>query len=300
MPDDPDAERFRHGGDRRAGRERPVRRLPATRRDLRDQLPGIEPERRVTDWGRSERVEGVVDRTVYDFFYRYWFRVAVEGVENVPHDGAALLVANHSGALPSDGPMIAKAVKEEHPRPRPVHISLRAPVRRAGPGSGCCSRSWGRSRRTRRTCTACCSTSGSSCWCFPRGPAAPASRSRTAIACERSITSCVQAALRAAAPIVPVAVLGAEEALPVLARVSLLRRLTRLPRVARRAGIPAPGQVQDPFPGADPDRRSGAGAVARSRARPGARRRHPRADPGEPARDGRRAPERVARVARRR
>ena len=37
--------------------------LPAGLEDFRHQLPGLEPERRVTDWGRSERVETVVDRT---------------------------------------------------------------------------------------------------------------------------------------------------------------------------------------------------------------------------------------------
>jgi hypothetical protein len=94
------------------------------RQDLREHLPGIEPDRQVTDWGRSERVEGVLDRTVVEFFYRYWFRVSVEGVEHVPASGGALLVSNHSGALPPDAPMIAKAVKEEHTRPRPVHITV--------------------------------------------------------------------------------------------------------------------------------------------------------------------------------
>ena len=54
--------------------------------DLRRHLPGVEPERRLTDWGRSERIEGLMDRTLYDFFYRYWFRAEVEGIENVPAD----------------------------------------------------------------------------------------------------------------------------------------------------------------------------------------------------------------------
>src|SRR5436305_12012232 len=97
--------------------------LPEPRTSLSDHLPGLEPERRVTDWGRSERIEGLVDRTVYDFLYRYWFRVEVEGVENVPAEGGALLVANHAGAIPSDGAMIAKAVREEHLRARSVHIA---------------------------------------------------------------------------------------------------------------------------------------------------------------------------------
>src|SRR3954467_11269994 len=41
--------------------------LPAGRD--RELLPAIEPERRVTDWGRSERVEGFMDQTLIEFFY---------------------------------------------------------------------------------------------------------------------------------------------------------------------------------------------------------------------------------------
>ena len=64
---------------------------------MRDPLPAIEPDRRLTDWGRSELVEGALDRTLYDFFYHLWFRCEVEGVEHVPAEGGALLVSNHSG-----------------------------------------------------------------------------------------------------------------------------------------------------------------------------------------------------------
>src|SRR3954469_18517159 len=96
----------------------------ARREDLRDHLPAIEPERQVSDWGRSERVEGLIDRTVVDFLYHLWFRCEVEGIENVPSEGGALIVSNHSGALPPDAPMIVKAIKEEHARPRPVHLTV--------------------------------------------------------------------------------------------------------------------------------------------------------------------------------
>ncbi|MDP9293270.1 MAG: hypothetical protein M3O90_02420 [Actinomycetota bacterium] len=75
-------------------------RLPEPAADLRDHLPAIEPDRQVTDWGRSERVEGLLDRTLYDFLYHYWFRCEVEGIDNVPADGGVLLVSNHAGALP--------------------------------------------------------------------------------------------------------------------------------------------------------------------------------------------------------
>ena len=92
--------------------------------DHRAYLPAIEPERQVTDWGRSERVEGFFDRTIYDFLYHYWFRVEVDGIEHVPTTGGALLVSNHSGALPPDASMIAKAIQEEHPRPRKLHVTV--------------------------------------------------------------------------------------------------------------------------------------------------------------------------------
>ena len=92
--------------------------------DPRDYLPAIEPDRQVSDWGRSERIEGLVDKTLYSFLYHYWFRCEVEGIENVPAIGGALLVSNHAGALPPDASMIAKAIQEEHPRPRPLHLTV--------------------------------------------------------------------------------------------------------------------------------------------------------------------------------
>jgi 1-acyl-sn-glycerol-3-phosphate acyltransferase len=65
----------------------------------------------------------------------------------------------------------------------------------------------------------------------------------------------IQAALRARVPIVPVAVIGSEEAVPVLARVGLLRRLTRLPAVPVTPPIPLPAKFSirflEPIPTAD-------------------------------------------------
>src|SRR4030095_1287502 len=87
--------------------------------ELKKHLPGVEPERQLNDWGRSERIEGLYDRTVIDFLSRYWFRAEVEGIENVPSTGGALLVSNHGGALPPDAPLIAKAIKEAHPHRQP-------------------------------------------------------------------------------------------------------------------------------------------------------------------------------------
>ena len=96
--------------------------VPAERRA--ELMSPIEPERTLNDWGRSEGVEEFFDKTLFEFFYRYWFRVEVEGIENVPSEGGALLVSNHAGALPPDAAMIAKAIKEEHPKPRALYLTV--------------------------------------------------------------------------------------------------------------------------------------------------------------------------------
>ncbi|MEW5736312.1 MAG: lysophospholipid acyltransferase family protein [Thermodesulfobacteriota bacterium] len=59
-------------------------------------------------------------RPIARWIYRKYWRVQVSGIENVPAEGRALLVANHSGVLPFDGAMVIMAVQEEHPQPRLV------------------------------------------------------------------------------------------------------------------------------------------------------------------------------------
>ena len=65
-------------------------------RELRELIPARDPGRALDDWGRSQRIFDLVQPAL-DFYYRYWFRVESEGVENVPSEGGALLVSNHAG-----------------------------------------------------------------------------------------------------------------------------------------------------------------------------------------------------------
>ena len=60
---------------------------PIDLRELRELVPAAEPGRELDDWGRSQRVFDLVE-PLLDFYYRYWFRVEVEGVENVPSRAA--------------------------------------------------------------------------------------------------------------------------------------------------------------------------------------------------------------------
>ncbi|RKH90250.1 acyltransferase family protein [Corallococcus sp. AB045] len=68
---------------------------------------------RLDDYGKDA---GLVEslQPVLDFLYEQYWRVSVEGVDQVPL-GASILVANHSGALPYDGLVMAQALLRERP-----------------------------------------------------------------------------------------------------------------------------------------------------------------------------------------
>jgi 1-acyl-sn-glycerol-3-phosphate acyltransferase len=52
------------------------------------------------------------------FFYEKWFRVEIDGIDNIPKEGPAIIVPNHSGQLPFDGMMISVAAMKEMEPPR--------------------------------------------------------------------------------------------------------------------------------------------------------------------------------------
>ena len=204
------------------------RELVPADQDLRRYLPGVEPDRQLNDWGRSERVEGFLDRTLVDFFYNFWFRCEVEGVENVPASGGALLVSNHSGALPPDAPMIAKAIKEEHAHPRPLHITVEH-FFKGYPGfsmlipkTGCVAAHPANVHRLLYD-------EEQLVLVFPEGRPGTEKLYTDRYKLRRfGRGGFVEAAMRAGVPIVPVCVVGAEEAAPVFAQVNILKRLTGL------------------------------------------------------------------------
>jgi 1-acyl-sn-glycerol-3-phosphate acyltransferase len=54
--------------------------------------------------------------------YRNWFRVQLRGIANVPAAGRALIVANHSGVLPFDAIMLQAGIYAEHPEHRNLRL----------------------------------------------------------------------------------------------------------------------------------------------------------------------------------
>jgi 1-acyl-sn-glycerol-3-phosphate acyltransferase len=71
------------------------------------------------EWGLDWEFLDAV-RPFFTFMYKVYWRVQTTGMENVPMEGRALLVANHSGQIPWDGTMLGTAVMTEHPAGRLV------------------------------------------------------------------------------------------------------------------------------------------------------------------------------------
>lgn len=55
---------------------------------------------------------------IFQFLYHHYFRVDVEGAKHITTNGPALVIANHSGALPYDGALTNLAVFNNHPKHR--------------------------------------------------------------------------------------------------------------------------------------------------------------------------------------
>jgi 1-acyl-sn-glycerol-3-phosphate acyltransferase len=195
--------------------------------ELRGLVPSAEPGRQIDDWGRSQRVFDLIE-PLLDFYYRYWFRVDTDGVEHVPAEGGALLAANHSGALPPDAPMIMQAIRHEHPAPRPVYM-LGEHWFKGYPGVGMLANKMGLVAAHPGNAQRLLGDEGRLVLVFPEGQRGSRKLYWQRYRLRRfGRGGFVRTAMRAGAPIVPIAVMGGEEAMPIFAHVPVLQRLTGL------------------------------------------------------------------------
>jgi 1-acyl-sn-glycerol-3-phosphate acyltransferase len=195
--------------------------------DLRALLPATDEERSLDDWGRSESFFSMVE-PVLNFYYRYWFRVETEGIENVPSREGALLVSNHSGALPPDAPMIMQAIRNEHPDPRPLYM-LGEDWFKGYPGVGMLVNKIGLVAAHRENAQRLLYDEGRLAIVFPEGQKGSRKLFWQRYRLRRfGRGGFVRTAIRARVPIVPIAVVGAEEAMPIFAHMRLMQRLTGL------------------------------------------------------------------------
>lgn len=162
------------------------------------------------------------------FMYRTWWRVQTEGLEHIPMTGRALLVANHSGVLPWDGAMIGTAVYEEHPSARIVRnlflhwfstVPILAPT----------LTSMGQVPALPENAVRLLEDDELIC-VFPEGVKGVSKLFQDRYRLARfGRGGFVQAALRTGAPLIPVAVVGAEETYPMVANAEPLAKLFGFP-----------------------------------------------------------------------
>ena len=192
---------------------------------LRKRLTG---DYTVDQFGFDPQYNDAVVMPVLRFFFDTWFRVEVSGIENIPDDGAALIVANHAGTLPFDGPMVSVAVHDHHPRRRDVRL-LAADMVFDMPVIGPMARRAGH--------TLACTTDanrllagGELTAVFPEGYKGLGKKFRDRYKLQRfGRGGFVSAALRNRVPIIPCSIVGSEEIYPMLADIKLLARVLGMP-----------------------------------------------------------------------
>jgi 1-acyl-sn-glycerol-3-phosphate acyltransferase len=214
-------------------------RSPAFPIDLRKHLPleGVWRRwRQLAMWGRSDVVDdfGRDPRAtarwewLFEFLYSKWFRVQAFGIDNIPAKGRALLVANHAGTLPYDSAMVMHAVRRDHPSRRDVrplvedtvfHLPFLGPVMnriggvRADPANA--------ERLLQKDELVAV---------FPEGEKGMGKLWKDRYRLQRfGRGGFIKLALRTGAPIIPVAVVGAEEAAPMLGKVTWFAKNIGIP-----------------------------------------------------------------------
>ena len=155
-----------------------------------------------------------------------WFRLEVRGIENIPEEGGALLVANHSGTVPLDGLITGYAVKKyagRNLRPLGADLVFSLPLvgqvaRKVGATLAC-------KEDAERLLAG-----GELAGVWPEGFKGIGKPFAERYKLQRfGRGGFVSSAMRAQVPIVPVSIVGAEEIYPLVGNVPSLARLLGLP-----------------------------------------------------------------------
>ncbi|QDQ98255.1 lysophospholipid acyltransferase family protein [Tomitella fengzijianii] len=182
----------------------------------------------VDDYGFDPHLNSSVILPALRPVFEKWFRVEVSGVENLPADGAALLVANHAGTLPVDGLMLSVAVHDHHPQHRPTRM-LAADLVFQSPLLGSFSRKAGHTLACHPDADGLL-REGALVTVFPEGFKGVGKPFSDRYKLQRfGRGGFVTSALRTGAPIIPVSIVGSEEIYPKIADVKPLARLLGLP-----------------------------------------------------------------------
>jgi 1-acyl-sn-glycerol-3-phosphate acyltransferase len=203
---------------------------------LRDWLAGAAgfAQRRISgafqadEFGFDPDFNATVLMPLTRMLYRSWFRASMRGLEHIPGEGPALVVANHGGVLPIDMIMVQTGVFYEHPRHRNLRL-LGADLVYAVPVLAQLARKSGHTLASPED-AARLLAAGELVGVCPegfKGTGKPFSQRYQLARFGRG--GFAVTALRAGVPIIPCAIVGAEEIYPMIADAKPLARLLGLP-----------------------------------------------------------------------
>ncbi|MBI2170068.1 MAG: acyltransferase family protein [Actinobacteria bacterium] len=194
----------------------------------------------VDHWGRSEHAREIA-RRLYEPLYSQWFRAEWEGLEHVPREGGALLVANHAAAIPSDAPVIMHGIEKELGRAvyglaDYLFVSIPVVGTLWSRGGGVPAHPDNAYRLLH--------DDQALALVFPEGSKGPGKHYSERYKLRRfGRGGFVETAMRAGVPVVPIAVMGAEESMPILYKNRTLAKLFNLPYVPLTANMLALGPL---------------------------------------------------------
>jgi 1-acyl-sn-glycerol-3-phosphate acyltransferase len=195
----------------------------------------------VDEFGRDPFVAAKVE-PLLDFLYKSYFRVDARGLGHIPDDGRALIVANHSGTLPYDGAVIMHSVKHHHSAARDVrplvedfvfHFPYLGTLMNRIGGVRACPENAERLLEQDQLVAV-----------FPEGIKGIGKLYRERYQLQRfGRGGFIKLALKTDAPIIPTAVVGAEEIHPMLTKVTWLAKSIGIPYIPVTPTFPLLGPM---------------------------------------------------------
>ncbi len=172
----------------------------------------------------------------FRFLYEEYFQVKVCGIENIPANGRAILVGNHSGGLPIDAFMLLCAILDKHPAPRRVRALALDWLRRT-PILGKVIRGMGAVPARLSVAVKLLENDELVC-IYPEGARGVSKPYAMRYRLEGFNPGFIEAAILTKSPIIPVATVGGDELYPLLTKVDGLAKLVDMPFFPLTTGFP--------------------------------------------------------------
>jgi len=202
---------------------------------------GPPPETEIDDFGMDTDF-ALKAKPFFDFLYYTYWRVSVQGANNIPDQGRGLVVANHSGTLPFDGCMIRLASENDTPSRRDIrflvedfvyHFPFLGTFMYRTGGVRACQENATRLLETDHLVTV-----------FPEGVKGIGKHYKNRYRLQRfGRGGFIRLALRTRTPIIPTAIIGAEEIYPLIYKSSILAKPLGIPYIPITPTFPLLGPL---------------------------------------------------------